>query len=57
MNISRKVLTPVELVELLLARGAPSDHDLVHWSEASGEHTATVVAYLTLLKRIPAEAR
>ena len=38
--IARRILTPTELCDLLLARNPPPAHDLVHWTDAQGrEHT------------------
>jgi hypothetical protein len=56
-RIPRKVLSPSEYLDLLLAGSPPTAHDLVHWADASGgEHTALVPAYVTFLEATHQEA-
>jgi hypothetical protein len=48
--IARRILTPTELCDLLLARNPPPAHDLVHWTDAQGrEHTVLYGAYWDVL--------
>jgi hypothetical protein len=56
-SVRRKILTPSELLDLWIAGTPPPDHDLVRWRDSNGEHTATVLAYRTILSHDVKEAR